>query len=263
MDRTRKPLSSIPSTLDRWSGVLLLLLLLALWELSARSVVDSPNWPPLSVVLLALLRNLASGELLGVLGSSLSRALAGYAIGCALGVVLGLAMARSRLAHAALEPSVELLRPIPIPAIVPPLILLLGVDDALKIFMVAFGTLFPVLINTIQGVRTVDTTQLNVARTFRVGRWRTLWQIVLPASMPYILAGMRVSLALALIVTIVAEMIAGSTGIGYYLVTMQYAMRTPDMYAAVVLIAVVGYLLNRFFIVIERRAIPWLGGGAT
>jgi ABC-type nitrate/sulfonate/bicarbonate transport system permease component len=91
-----------------------------------------------------------------------------------------------------------------------------------------------------------------------------LWRVVLPASLPYILAGMRVSLALALIVTVVAEMIAGSAGIGYHIVTMQYAMRSGDMYAAIVLLAVTGYGLNRLILEVERRAIHWYhrSGGA-
>ncbi len=113
-------------------------------------------------------------------------------------------------AYAALEPAVELARPIPIPAIIPPLILLLGVDDAMKIFIVAFSAFFPVLVNTIAGVRAVDPVAIAVAQTFNIGRLRTALRVVLTASLPYILAGMRVSLALALIVTVVAEMIAGS-----------------------------------------------------
>ncbi|MGD9944340.1 MAG: ABC transporter permease [Burkholderiaceae bacterium] len=251
------------SALERGGGLMLLLTLLGLWEVSARYWTDSANWPPLSTVVIALGRGLMAGELAQAYGSSLLRMLIGYLIGGVVGVLLGMAMARSRLAHAALEPSVELLRPIPVPAIVPPLILLLGIDDALKIFLVAFATLFPVLINTLQGVRAVDPTLLAVARTFRVGRRRTLQQIVLPASLPYVFAGLRVSLALALIVTIVAEMIAGSAGIGYYLVSMQYAMRAADMYAGVLLIALTGYLLNAVFIAVERRVLPWYSGDAN
>lgn len=242
---------------ERVGGALLLVLLLVLWEISARHWTSSANWPPLSAVLSALVRGLAADELAQAYVSSLWRMLAGYVIGGIAGVLIGMAMARSRLAHAALEPAVELLRPIPAPAIVPPLILILGIDDALKIFLVAFATAFPVLINTLQGVRAVDPTLLAVARTFRVGRRRTLQQIVLPASLPYVFAGLRVSLALALIVTIVAEMIAGSAGIGYYLISMQYAMRAADMYAGVLLIAITGYLLNTIFIMIERRLLPW------
>ena len=211
----------------------------------------------------SLAAGFASNELPEVFGSSLYRMLVGYLIGvaCALGV--GLLMANVRLAQAALDTMIELLRPIPVPAIVPPLILLLGVDDALKIFIVAFSTFFPVLVNTVGGVRAVDPVAIDVARTLHVGRLRTVCMVVLPASLPYILAGMRISLALALIVTVVAEMIAGSAGIGYYLMTMQYAMRASDMYAAIVLLAMVGYALNRGFLTIEHRLLHWYHSSGT
>lgn len=238
-------------------GLALVLGLLALWQASAHWWVDSPNWPPVTEIAQALVGGLGSGELAQVFGSTLWRMATGFAIGCALGVLLGLAMASLPRLDAALGPLVELLRPIPIPAIVPPLILLLGIDDAMKIFVVAFACFFPVLVNTVGGVRAVDRTTLDVARTLQVGRVRTMLKVVLPASLPYVLAGMRTSLALALIVSVVAEMIAGSEGIGYHLMTMQYAMRPNDMYAAIFLLAAVGYALNLLLLGVERWLLHW------
>lgn len=247
----------------RLLGFALLLGLLGLWQVSAQGWVDSPNWPPVTDIARALLDGLRSGELVQVFGSTLWRMAAGFAAGCAMGVLLGLAMASVPSLDAALGPLVELLRPIPIPAIVPPLILLLGIDDAMKIFVVAFASFFPVLVNTVGGVRAVDRTTLDVARTLQAGRVRTLTRVVLPASLPYILAGMRTSLALALIVSVVAEMIAGSEGIGYHLITMQYAMRASDMYAAIFLLAAVGYTLNLLLLGVERRLLHWWHRGAA
>lgn len=238
-------------------GFLLLGGLLVLWQVSALYWVSSTNWPPVTDIARAMVAGFRSGELPQVFGSSLYRMLVGFAAGSTLGVLLGMLMATSRWINAALSPLVELLRPIPIPAIVPPLILLLGIDDAMKIFVVAFSAFFPVLVNTIAGVRSQDRTPLDVARTMQVGRWRTLARVVLPASMPYILAGLRVSLALALIVTVVAEMIAGSAGVGFYLMTMQYAMRAGDMYAAIFLLAAMGYVLNRLVLAIEKKVLHW------
>ncbi|MGE5146982.1 MAG: ABC transporter permease [Candidatus Eiseniibacteriota bacterium] len=249
---------------SRATGVALILALLALWQISAVYWVASPNWPPLTAVVRALVQGIASGELLETFGSSLYRMIVGYALGVGTALGVGLVMATVRVAYLALEPLVELLRPIPIPAIVPPLILLLGIDDKLKIFIVGFAAFFPVLVNTIGGVRAVDPVAINVARTLRVGRLRTVIRVVLPASLPYVLAGMRISLALALIVTVVAEMIAGSAGIGYYLMTMQYAMRSADMYAAILLLAAVGYALNQGSLAVERRLLHWyLSAGQT
>lgn len=243
----------------RIAGVALLVALLLLWQVSALRWVDSANWPPVSEIVLALVAGLRSGELAQVFGSTLWRMAAGFALGSGLGVLLGIAMATLPRVNAALRPLVELLRPIPIPAVVPPLILLLGIDHAMKVFVTMFACFFPVLINTIGGVRAVDGTMLDVARTFQVGRVRALLQVVLPASLPYILAGLRISLALALIVSVVAEMIAGSEGIGYYIVMMQYAMRATDMYAAIFLLAAVGYGLNAALLGVERRLLHWWG----
>lgn len=242
---------------SRVSGFLLIMALLALWEVSARWWAGSESWPPFSQVLRALVTGLTSGELGGVFASSLARMFSGYLGGAVAGAAVGLAMASSRWCQALLEPSVELLRPIPIPAIVPPLILILGIDDAMKIFVVAFSSFFPVVINTFQGTRAVEPTLLAMARTFGARRLRTLARVVLPASLPYVFAGLRVSLALALIVTVVAEMIAGSEGLGFYLVSMQYAMRAADMYAGVVLIAITGYALNGLLLLAERVLLPW------
>jgi ABC-type nitrate/sulfonate/bicarbonate transport system permease component len=238
-------------------GVLLLVLLLVLWQASALCCVSSSNWPPVTEILRALAAGLGSGELARVFGSTLWRMATGFAIGSVAGVLVGIMMASFPLADAALRSLVELLRPIPLPAIVPPLILLLGIDHAMKVFAVAFACFFPVLVNTVGGVRAVDPTALDVARTFQVGRLRTLLRVVLPASLPFILAGLRTSLALALIVSVVAEMIAGSEGIGYYIMTMQYAMQPSAMYAAIFLLAAVGYGLNLALLAVERRLVPW------
>ncbi len=249
-----KPLAA---RLHRLSGLGLLLALLVLWQVSALHWVSSSNWPPVTDIVRALAGGLRDGELAQVFGSTLWRMATGFALGSAAGVLVGLLMATLPRVNAALHPLVELLRPIPMPAIVPPLILLLGIDHAMKVFVVAFATFFPVLVNTVAGVRAVDGTALDVARTLQVGRLRTLVQVVLPASLPYILAGMRTSLALALIVSVVAEMIAGSEGVGYYIMTMQYAMRASDMYAAIFLLGAVGYTINLATLRIERRLLHW------
>lgn len=242
---------------SRWSGVVLLLVAVALWELSARYWVNSASWPPFSEVLGALFTPATGRELVGVFASSLGLMLTGFFLGALLGLVLGLLIGLSRFLREMLSPMIEFLRPLPVPGIVPPLILLLGIDAAMKVTVVAFSVVFPVLINTAQGVRSVDTTLLDTARTFRYGRLRSLVSVTLPASLPYVFSSLRISLALALIVTVVVEMISGGTGIGYYLMTMQYAMRSAEMYAAVVLLAATGYLLNLVVLTVEQRVLGW------
>lgn len=246
--------------MPRLAGVLLIVAILLLWEASARfGWIVSANWPPVSAVFVALAKGIASGELVWLLASTLGRMLAGYALGCAAGVVAGIALGTSRWARYVLRPWIEVFRPIPAPAIVPALILFLGVDNALKVFVVAFACFFPVFLNTLAGVADVDDVVLQTARTFRVSPWRRLLHVILPSALPMIAAGMRVAIGIALVVTVIAEMIAGSAGFGYYIVQMQYALRPEDMYASVICLAATGYLLNRLFLVLEARLIPWLG----
>jgi NitT/TauT family transport system permease protein/sulfonate transport system permease protein len=238
--------------------VTLLAALLVLWEISARlQWVVSDNWPPFSDVLMSLAVGTANGELIEAIGSSLGRMARGYAAGVGAGIVLGVLLAWFPPARRTLQPMIELVRPIPAPAVIPPLMFVLGADEGLKIFIVAYASFFPVWINTMSGVMSLDHVLHNVARTFGVPTSRTLWSVVVPASMPHILAGMRVSLALALIVTVVAELMVGSQGIGAYVRSMQFASRAPDMYAAIILLTATGYLLNVGFLWLEARLIFW------
>jgi ABC-type nitrate/sulfonate/bicarbonate transport system permease component len=240
------------------SGLLLVAALLGLWEISARARwVDSPNWPPFSAVLAALAHDTASGELPLLVGGTLCRMAGGLAAGAIAGIALGLLFALAPLSQRLLGVAVELIRPIPIPAIIPPLVLFLGLDNTMKVTVVALTAFFPMLTNTLQGVRAVDADALAMGRTFGIGGWRRARHIVLPACLPYVFAGLRVSLALALVVTVVAEMIAGEQGVGHYLVMMQFAGRSPEMYATVLVLGGLGYSLNRGLLVVERGAIHW------
>jgi ABC-type nitrate/sulfonate/bicarbonate transport system permease component len=124
---------------------------------------------------------------------------------------------------------------------------------------VALACFFPVFLNTLAAIAGVDEVLMQTAQTFRIGRLRTLLRVILPASLPMIAAGMRVAIGIALVVTVIAEMIAGSGGLGYYIVQMQYAMKPEAMYSAVVCLAATGYVLNRGFLAVERWLIPWMG----
>jgi ABC-type nitrate/sulfonate/bicarbonate transport system permease component len=184
----------------------------------------------------------------------------GYFIGVFFGVCFGLLMGAFRPAYNLLEPITEILRPIPSPAYVPIAILFLGIDDEMKIFMVAFSSFFPVLLNTYGGVRSVDPVQIQTASTFGVSGFKRLWQIVLPAASPSIFTGMRVSLAVALIVMVISEMVAASNGIGYFILAAQRGFKTREMFAGIVTLGALGYALNRIFLLIEARVLAWHQG---
>jgi ABC-type nitrate/sulfonate/bicarbonate transport system permease component len=243
---------------SRWLGVAFIVALLVLWEIVAASgVMPAMSFPRMSSILDTWWGLMVSGELPGELVPSLWRMFAGYVIGVVLGVVLGLLMGYVRFFYNLLEPITEVLRPIPSPAYLPIVILFLGIDDEMKIFMIAFASLFPVLLNTYSGVRSVDPVQLQTARTFGVTGRKLLWQIVLPAAAPYIFTGMRVSLALALIVMVISEMVAASSGIGYFILSAQRGFKIREMFAGVLTLAALGYILNRAFLAIENRVLAW------
>jgi ABC-type nitrate/sulfonate/bicarbonate transport system permease component len=239
-------------------GFALVVGLLIVWEASVRSgAVRSESWPAVSSVLEALGAGFKTEGWVTIFGSSLYRMAWGFALAASAGIAVGLALGASDTLHRIVMPSLEIFRVLPSPAIVPPLIFLLGVDDALKVVVIAVASFFPIALNTIAGVRAVDPVHLLVARTFRIPRRHIVLGIQLPSALPYVLAGCRISLGIALIVTVVTEMIAGSEGVGYYIVSMQFAMRAGDMYAAIILLSALGYLLNRAFLALEGRAIHW------
>ena len=243
---------------NRVIGVALIALLLVLWEFAAAYAIFPPmSFPRISLILATWGRLIVSGELLKELLPSLWRMFAGYFIGVLIGVALGMAMGYVRFFYNLLEPITEILRPIPSPAYLPIVILFLGIDDEMKIFMIAFASLFPVLLNTYSGVRSVDPIQLQTARTFGVSGYKLLTQIVLPAASPYIFTGMRVSLAVALIVMVISEMVAASDGIGYFILSAQRGFEIPEMFAGVLTLALLGYALNRIFLLIENRVLAW------
>jgi ABC-type nitrate/sulfonate/bicarbonate transport system permease component len=243
---------------NRLVGVALIVVLLVIWEIAAANAIFPPmSFPRISVILATWGRLIVSGELLKELLPSLWRMFAGYFIGVFIGVILGLAMGYVRFFYNLLEPITEVLRPIPSPAYLPIVILFLGIDDGMKIFMIAFASLFPVLLNTYSGVRSVDPIQLQTARTFGVSGYKLLTQIVLPSASPYIFTGMRVSLAVALIVMVISEMVAASDGIGYFILSAQRGFDIPEMFAGVLTLAVLGYVLNRLFLAIENHVLAW------
>jgi ABC-type nitrate/sulfonate/bicarbonate transport system permease component len=241
-----------------WLGLATFLALLAVWEtVSASGRVSPALLPPPSRVLPLVWQILASGSFVAPLAETLSLLALGFGIGCASACALGLAMGWSATLFRLLEPLVELVRPIPKPALIPPLFLFLGLGTATKVTVVALAAFFPVLINTLQAVHGIDPVTVGTARTFGYSRTETLLNTVLPASLPMILTGMRVSLGLSLVLVILAEMLINSKGIGYLILDMQRSFRVPEMYAWIVILGLLGLLLNAVFEWIEGRLIAW------
>lgn len=243
---------------ERWLGAATIVLLLAALEVAVRAgAVNRALVPAPSTVVQKLVAIVANGEVLGPLGETLALLAVAYAGACTLAVALGLLMGRFAFVHGLFEPLVEVLRPLPKPALLPALMLFLGIGTSMKLTIIALGVFFPVLINTVQGVRGTEPVLLDMARTFGHGRARTLLTVVLPAALPMVLAGMRVSLGLGLVLVVIAEMLAGTGGVGYLILDMERSFRVPEMYAWIVILAVLGWGLNALFVRLEGRVTHW------
>jgi ABC-type nitrate/sulfonate/bicarbonate transport system permease component len=244
----------------RWPGFLLITVLLVAWEFcSALRLIDPVSLPRVSLIFVSWFKGLAGGGLLVQLLPSLGRIFAGFALAVTVAVPLGLLMGSISFVYRLLEPITEFIRPIPSSAYIPVAILFLGIGNEMKIFIVFLACLFPVLLNTYGGVRGVDPVLVDTGRTFGLSRLRALRQIIFPAVLPNILTGMRISLGIALIVAIVAEMITGNSGIGYYILDMQRTFRVPEMFAGIFTLGVLGFLINFGFLKLEHHLLRWRG----
>ncbi len=191
---------------------------------------------------------------------SLRRMALGYAIAVALGVGVGTALGGSRVLRRGTAPVVEFLRSIPPPALIPFGIVVIGVGDSMKVFIIAFVCVWPVLLNTIDGINGIDPTLRETARVYGVSGTDRLLRMTLPAASPQIFAGMRTSLSLALILMVISEMVASTNGIGYFVLEQQRTFAIPEMWSGILLLGILGYVLNLIFILVERRVLAWHRG---
>jgi ABC-type nitrate/sulfonate/bicarbonate transport system permease component len=242
---------------SRGSGVILILLLLVAWQISALYVMDTPTWPPVTRIFQAWVADLLDGTLISNLLATFWRQMLGYWLAVVLGIGVGLAMGYYRVAYNLMEPLIEVFRPIPGPAYLPVLVLFVGIGDEMKVVLILVASLFPILLNTYSGVRAIDPVQFDTARTLGLTTLQTLREIVLPAALPQILTGMRISLAISLILAILSEMIVSNDGLGYFTLLAERTFKVPDMYAGIFTLAMFGYALNRLFLFGEARLVRW------
>lgn len=256
-------LDTVQQWIERWllgsrvSGLILIALLLAFWQFSALYMMDTPTWPPVTRVFEAWIENVVDGTLIIHILATLWRQMVGYGLAVVLGVSIGLAMGYYRALYNLFEPLVEILRPIPGPAYLPILVLFVGIGHEMKVVLILVASFFPILLNTYSGVRSIDPVQFDTARTLGLNTLQTFREVVVPAAMPLILTGMRISLAISLILAILAEMIVSTDGLGYFTLLAQRTFKVPDMYAGIFTLALLGYVLNRVFLLVESRLIRW------
>jgi ABC-type nitrate/sulfonate/bicarbonate transport system permease component len=247
-----------PRLLRSLAAFALALALILAWQILAEARLISPIFfPAPSRALSVLGARIADGSIWLPLAATVLRMIFGWLLACLAGIALGAAIASSRLARDLLEPMLEFLRPLPASAVIPVAILFLGLSNAMALAVIAFGAIWPVLLASVHGFSSVPEELRNVADVLGFSRGKYLRTVALPAAAPDILSGVRVSLAIALILAVVTEMQASLAGLGWDIFYAQRVYRSADLYAGLIVLGAVGFAANQLLQRLERRALPW------
>jgi ABC-type nitrate/sulfonate/bicarbonate transport system permease component len=231
---------------------------LALWEFASRTrLVDPLLLPAPTTVFAEMWRMLVDGSLLADTWASLRRILLGFSISTVLSVVIGALMGRSPVFDDLLDPLIELVRPISPLAIFPLALLWFGIGDASKVFLIALSCSFPIIISTYTGVRGIDRSYVQVARSLGATRFEIFQRVFLNGALPHIFTGIRLAWGIALIVIIASEMIGGVAGLGYMVLTAQQTFRVDQVFVGIVVIGVLGFATDQGFRALRRKLLPW------
>ena len=235
------------------------LALLALWWVAS---ADSQSFylPPLREILGVFAGVWLGPRLVDDVLPSLARLLAGFALATVLGVALGVVVGSSRRLRAACEPVLEFLRAIPPPVLVPIFILVAGIGTTMKVLVIASGCLWPILLNTVEGVRARDEVLEDTCRAYGIRGTARLRHLVLRAASPQIVTGMRQALSIGIILMVISEMFAASSGLGFTIIQFQRGFAIPEMWSGILLLGLLGVVLSWLFGVVERRVLSWYHG---
>ncbi|MCR2783253.1 MULTISPECIES: ABC transporter permease [unclassified Microbacterium] len=191
---------------------------------------------------------------------SLARFGMGVALAIVVGVLLGIVIGLNRTLRAMTEPLFEFFRALPAPVLVPPLLLIIGPNDAMKVVVIAIGAVWPVLLNTVEGVRATDPVQNDTSRSYGISGFNRVRYQVLPSAAPQVLAGVRQCLPIGLILMVISEMFAPTGGLGAAIIRFQRTYAIPEMWSGILLLGIVGFLVAMLFRVVERRILRWYYG---
>lgn len=227
-------------------GIAFPILIILFWQYaSTHGLVKASLVPAPLTIAKTFFSHVESGKLWKNLSVSFGRVLCGYLIGAFAGVIVGFLMGLIKPVNAALNGIVSVLRPIPTIALIPIVILLAGIGFSSKVMVIAFGSFWPVLLNTIHGIQSVDAKLLEVAYTFRISKFKVIFKIIAPSSIPAILTGLRLGMSNAWMSVVAAEMIASSTGIGYLITLSRETANARVMYMCVLVIGVIGLIIDK------------------
>lgn len=239
-------------------GAALPLTIVAVWQAAADFGWISTLFLPSPLTIAEAFRSLfVSGELTGNLAVSLGRAAAGFAIGGGLGLQFGFWVGFSRRSEHVLDPSIQMLRLIPHLAIAPLFILWFGFGETSKILIIAKGAFYPLYVNTVLGIRSVDNKLVEVSRVLEFSRYKQIVHLILPAALPSILLGLRLSLAIAWLGLVVAELIGSQSGIGYLINVAKQNSSTETIFVGIIVFAIVGKGIDSLVRLLERRCLQW------
>jgi len=239
-------------------GLLGLAALVALVEILPRiGVIPREYFPTSSEIGLALADQLGRGEFWTAVFDTLQGWALGLGIAALAGVVLGILIGSSRFARELTASTIEFLRPIPSVALIPIAVLLFGTDIESKLLLVVYASFWQVLIQVLYGVQDVDPVAQDTARSYGLGRWARVRYLTWPTALPYLMTGLRLAAAVALILAVTSELVIGNPGLGKLLASAQSSGAIPTTYAIVVVTGILGVLVNVVFRAIERRALSW------
>ncbi|WIM98725.1 ABC transporter permease [Actinoplanes oblitus] len=216
--------------------------------------------PPLRTIFTAFKDTWQPERLRADVAPSLLRLFAGYLLAALIGIGLGVAIGLNRRLRAVLEPILEFFRAIPPPVLVPVIMLFAGIGDGMKVIVIVFGCVWPILLNTVEGVRAVDGVVLDTARAYGVTGPARITRVILPSASPQIATGLRQALSIAIILMVISEMFAASNGLGFTIVQFQRSFAIPEMWSGIILLGLLGFALSLLFRLAERRALRWYEG---
>jgi NitT/TauT family transport system permease protein len=241
-----------------WPSLAIVVAFFALWELLVAVGVVSPLFfPPPSVIARTLLKSIGNGQMGLNVGVTLTRLMTGLLLGGVPGLLLGLLMGWSPRLRSVVDPLIAALHPIPKISLLPLVMIIFGIGETSKMVLIAVASFFPMLINSTAAVRQINPIHFEVAQNYRASRWNVLWHVVLPGSLPLVLTGARLAINTALLITIGVELVSARTGLGAMIWLAWETLRTEELYAALVVIATIGALLNATLYALTKRLVPW------
>ncbi len=239
-------------------SVLSPLTLLLVWELLARvHAIDVRLFSSPSLIIRSFVPLLLSGDLVYNTAVSVQRVIVGFIVGALPGIVLGVSMGLSPLIRSAIEPMIAATYPIPKLAIMPLILLIFGLGETSKVFTIAIGVFYLVVINTMAGVLNIDKIYLDVARNFGASRRDFYLTVALPGALPMIFAGLKLGMGMALILIVAAELSAAKAGVGWMIWRAYDMFDIEQMFVALIVLSVLGYIFSLLLDAIERRVVPW------